>query len=134
MYLFCKGKIKKEKASSAEFSEEAHTIKKNPGMRKSAKEESVSNLNRSQIYSASLGLSPYYNSVKWRITISMMLQNEARTKKRECTQQVVSPQKSSSEEYIHELELKILSHQSNTKEEIIKFKKDRVVILAIQKK
>ena len=59
MYLFCKGKINKKKASSAEFSEEAHTVKKNSSIRKSAKEESVSNLYRRKMYTASWEPSQY---------------------------------------------------------------------------
>ena len=52
MYLFCKGKNNKKKASTAGFSEEAITIKKDTSMRKSTQEASISNLFRIQMYSA----------------------------------------------------------------------------------
>ena len=44
MYLFCKGKNKKKKASTAGFSEEAITIK-DTSMRKSTQQASVENSN-----------------------------------------------------------------------------------------
>ena len=76
-----------------------------------------------------------------------MIQNETRTKKRACTQQVVSqlPELeiieenrspstllssfSLSEEYIHGLQEKILSYQANTNEANINFQKDMVAVL-----
>ena len=81
-----------------------------------------------------------------------MIQNETRTKKRACTQQLVSqlPELEIivenrspstllssfglSEEYIHRLQENILSYQANTNEANINFQKDMVVVLDTQKK
>ena len=81
-----------------------------------------------------------------------MIQNETRTNKRACAQQVVSQlpeleiieeNRSSStllssfslsEEYIHGLQEKILSYKANTNEANTNFQKDMIALLDTQKK